>query len=789
MLGKSIRRSEDTRLLSGGGRYVSNLLLPNMVHAAVLRSPHAAARIKEIRTTEARKIPGVLAVWTFSDLADVLKPIPQVAPHPSMRPRTPFPLVKDVVHHQGEPVAIVAAETRALCHDALHAIEVSYEPMPVVLDAEAGLSGSARVHEDLPDNIAAQFGQQTGDVAAALADCDCIITERFTTGRVSSQAMETRAVVARFEPNSSTARLTVWTNTQSPHLTRSLLSKQVGLPLHDIRVIAPDIGGGFGVKNRYYPENTLIPLLAMRLGQVVKWVESRRESFVCSYHGREQIHEATLGLDANGRIRAIRDRILYDQGAYTTIGIVVPHISTVSVPGPYRVPNYQVECTCVYTHKAPSVPYRGAGRPQACFVMERMLDAAAAKLGINPIEIRRRNLLQPEDFPYNTGLKDVENTELIYDSGNYPKCLEEVLDLIRHSSFDRERREAAAAGRMLGIGVSCFNTKTGRGPYESALVRVDPGGRIVLSSGLSSQGQSHETTLAQVCADCLEVEPSSIHVQLGDTSIISMSIGVYAARSAVMAGNAVAMAAAAIREKAVKAAAAMLRVPAEAVEYSEGKVRELAEPHRTLALVEIAGALNSPALVFPFPPDIDPGLEALSFYKNIKPAFPNGAYAVVVEVDAETGHVKIVRHALVHDCGVLINPAVVERQLTGGVAQGIGGSLFEELHYDRDGRVLNAALDTYLLPRATEIPSLKQAHVITPSPFNPLGVKGVGEGGPIPVAPALATAIENALGLGVQITHMPMTPPRILSLLYATGEKGNGTEDTVAAFQEATKAT
>jgi len=789
MLGKSIRRSEDTRLLSGGGRYVSNLLLPNMVHAAVLRSPHAAARIKEIRTTEARKIPGVLAVWTFSDLADVLKPIPQVAPHPSMRPRTPFPLVKDVVHHQGEPVAIVAAETRALCHDALHAIEVSYEPMPVVLDAEAGLSGSARVHEDLPDNIAAQFGQQTGDVAAALADCDCIITERFTTGRVSSQAMETRAVVARFEPNSSTARLTVWTNTQSPHLTRSLLSKQVGLALHDIRVIAPDIGGGFGVKNRYYPENTLIPLLAMRLGQVVKWVESRRESFVCSYHGREQIHEATLGLDANGRIRAIRDRILYDQGAYTTIGIVVPHISTVSVPGPYRVPNYQVECTCVYTHKAPSVPYRGAGRPQACFVMERMLDAAAAKLGINPIEIRRRNLLQPEDFPYNTGLKDVENTELIYDSGNYPKCLEEVLDLIRHSSFDRERREAAAAGRMLGIGVSCFNTKTGRGPYESALVRVDPGGRIVLSSGLSSQGQSHETTLAQVCADGLEVEPSSIHVQLGDTSIISMSIGVYAARSAVMAGNAVAMAAAAIREKAVKAAAAMLRVPAEAVEYSEGKVRELAEPHRTLALVEIAGALNSPALVFPFPPDIDPGLEALSFYKNIKPAFPNGAYAVVVEVDAETGHVKIVRHALVHDCGVLINPAVVERQLTGGVAQGIGGSLFEELHYDRDGRVLNAALDTYLLPRATEIPSLKQAHVITPSPFNPLGVKGVGEGGPIPVAPALATAIENALGLGVQITHMPMTPPRILSLLYATGEKGNGTEDTVAAFQEATKAT
>ena len=789
MLGKSIRRSEDTRLLSGGGRYVSNLLLPNMIHAAILRSPHAAARIKEIRTVEARKLPGVLAVWTFSDLADVLKPIPQVAPHPSLRPRTPFPLVKDVVRHQGEPVAIVAAESRAVCHDALRAIEVSYEPMPVVLNAEAGLSGSARVHGDLPDNVAAQFGQQTGDVAAALADSDCIIRERFTTGRVSSQAMETRAVIARFEPNSSTARLTVWTNTQSPHLTRSLLSPQVGLPLHDIRVIAPDIGGGFGVKNRYYPENTLIPLLAMRLGQTVKWVESRRESFVCSYHGREQIHEVTLGLDAKGRIRAIRDRILYDQGAYTTIGIVVPHISTVSVPGPYRVPNYQVECTCVYTHKAPSVPYRGAGRPQACFVMERMLDAAAAKLGIDPIEIRRRNLLQPEDFPYDTGLKDVENTQLIYDSGNYHKCLEEVLDLIGHNSFDQEKRNAAAAGRKLGIGVSCFNTKTGRGPYESALVRVDPGGRIVLSTGLSSQGQSHETTLAQVCADSLQVEPSTIHVQLGDTSVISLSIGVYAARSAVMAGNAVAMAAKAVRDKAVKAAAAMFRVPPEAVEYSSGKVREIAEPHRTLALGEIAGALNSPALVFPFPPDIDPGLEALRFYKNIKPAFPNGAYAVVVEVDAETGHVKIVRHALVHDRGNLINPAVVEKQLTGGVAQGIGGSLFEELHYDRNGRLLNAALDTYLLPRATEVPSLKQAHVVTPSPFNPLGVKGVGEGGPIPVAPALATAIENALGVGVQITHMPMTPPRILSLLCGAGEKRNRTEDSLTVFQEAAKVT
>jgi aerobic carbon-monoxide dehydrogenase large subunit len=789
MLGKSIPRFEDSRLLSGAGRFVSNLQLPNMVYAAVLRSPYAAARIQEIQTAEARKMPGVLAVWTFSDLADVLKSIPQVAPHPSLHARTPFALVKDVVHHEGEPVAVVAAETRAACREALRAIEVSYEPLPVVVNAEMGISGAAKVHEDLPDNVAAQFGQKTGDVAAALADCDCVITERFTIGRVSSQAMETRAVMAKFEPNSSTARLTVWTNTQSPHLSRALLSQQVGLPRHDIRVIAPDIGGGFGVKNRYYPEHTLIPLLAMRLGQPVKWVESRRESFLATYHGREQIHEATLGLDASGRIRAMRNRILYDQGAYVTLGIVVPHITTISVPGPYRVPNYQVECTAVYTHKAPSVPYRGAGKPQACFVMERMLDLAAGKLRIDPAEIRRRNLLQPEDFPYDTGLKDVDNTQVLYDSGNYPKCLQGVLDLIGHSSFDQEKKNAAAAGRKIGIGVSCFIEMTGRGPYESALVRVDPGGRIVLSTGLSSQGQSHETTLAQVCADALEVEPSTIHVQLGDTSIIPLAIGVYAARSAVMAGNAVAMAAAGIREKVVKAAAAMLRLPPDAVEYSGGKVRELAEPHRSLALGEIAGALNSPALIFPFPPDIDPGLEALRFYKSTKPAYSNGAYAVVVEVDAETGYVRVVRHALVHDCGNLINPAVVETQMTGGVAQGIGASLFEELHYDRDGRVLNTSLDTYLLPRATDIPSLRQSHITTPSPFNPLGVKGVGEGGTIPVAPALAAAIENALGVGMKITHVPMTPPRVLCVSRAADEERNRAWDTAAVFQEASKAT
>jgi len=779
MLGKAIHRSEDARLLSGKGRFVSNLQFPDMIHAAILRSPHAAARILEIRTGQARNLPGVIAVWTFADLKDVLKPIPQIAPHPSLRPRTPYPLVDKIVHHEGEPVAIVAAETYAVCRDALREIEVRYEPLPVVLDAEAGLSGSPRVHDDLADNCAAHFGQEAGNVDAALADCDCVITERFSIGRVSAQAMETRAVIARFEPDASTSRLTVWCNTQSPHILRSLLAQQVGLPRFDIRVIAPDIGGGFGVKNRYYPENTLIPLLAIRLGRTVKWVESRRESFLCTYHGREQVHQVTLGLDKTGRIRGLRDRILYDQGAYTTLGIVVPHITTISVPGPYRVPNYQVECTAVYTHKAPSVPYRGAGKPQACFVMERMLDAAAARLGIDPVEIRRRNLLQPEDFPYNTRLQDADATQVLYDSGDYPKCLEKVLDLIGHNSFEREKRDAALAGRKLGLGVACFIEMTGRGPYESGLVRVEPNGHIVVSAGISSQGQGQETTLAQICAHCLEVELGSVHVRLGDTAAIPLGIGVYAGRSAIMAGNAVALACAAVREKLMKAGAAILGVAPEAVEYTGGKVRELADPHRTLTLGEVAMRLYSPALVFPFPAGIDPGLEALRYYKSSRPAYSNGAYAVVVEVDPETGHVKIVRHALVHDCGNMINPAVVETQMTGGIAQGIGASLFEELQYGPDGRLLNASLDSYLLPRATEIPTLRQAHVVTPSPFNPLGLKGVGEGGTIPVAPALAAAIENALGTGMKLTHVPMTPPRVLALSLAAREQSDRTEEAL----------
>ena len=740
-----------------------------MVHAAILRSPHAAARVTEIQTLRARNIPGVLAVWTFSDLADVLKQIPQFAPHPSLKSRTPFPLVKDLVRHEGEAVAVVAAETRALCREALRAIEVKYEPMQAVMDAESGLSGTARVHDDLPDNRAAHFVQETGNVDAALAESDCIVTQRLSIGRVSPQPMETRAIVALFEPNSSTFKMTVWCNTQSPHLTRAQMSGQLGLPRHDIRVIAPDIGGGFGPKNRYYPENTLIPLLAMRLGRIVKWVENRRESFLSTYHGREQIHEVTLGVDKTGRIRALRARILYDQGAYTTLGIVVPHITTVSIPGPYRVPNYAVECTCVYTHKAPSVPYRGAGKPQACFAMERMLDAAAAKLGMDPVEIKRRNLIQPGEFPYQTGLKTADGNPVIYDSGDYPKCLEGVLDLIGHSSFEREKKDAAAAGRMLGLGVACFIELTGRGPYESALIRVEPGGRILVSSGISSQGQGHETALAQVCAHCLEVDLSRIHVQVGDSATVPMGIGVYASRTAVMAGNAVAMASAAIRDKVVKAGAAMLGVAPEAVEYSRGKVTEVANPKRTLALGEVAMRLNSAAITFPFSDDIEPGLEALRYYKNTLLAFSNGAYAVVVEVDPETGHVRIVRHAIMHDCGNMINPAIVETQVTGGVAQGIGAALFEELQYDgSDGRLLTDSLDSYLLPRATEIPTIIQSHMVTPSPFNPLGIKGVGEGGTIPVAPALAAAIEHALGTGVQITRLPMTPPRVLALSNAS---------------------
>jgi len=709
LVGVSVGRHEDQRFLRGEGTYTSDIKLPNLAHAVVLRSPYGSARIKQINATAARSAPGVLAVLTFDDIAPVAKPFPQVQPHPALVSRMPYPLVNGVVRYAGEPVAIVVAEDVYQAEDARELIEVEYEELPAAVDPEAALQESApRVHDDVPDNRAGGFGQEVGDVEAAIKNAFVVIKERFTIGRVSAQSMETRAITASYE----SGKLTVWLTTQSPHMERRVIADQLNLSPADVHVIAPDIGGAFGPKNRHYSEYTLVPMLAMQLGRPVAWREDRRESFTASYQAREQVHEATLALAADGTILALADRFIYDQGAYTPIGIVVPYVTSVSVPGPYRVPNYRIECAMAFTNKTPTAPYRGAGKPQAAYVMERLMDLAAYRLDLDPVEIRRRNLLTPEEFPYHTGLTDLDETKVVYDSGSYHACLDRALEMIGHKDFPLEQAQARREGRRIGIGVACYSTMTGRGPFEGARVRIAPDGKVYVYSGVSSQGQGHQTTLAQICAEHLGVRFEDVVVKIGDSDVIEKSIGTYAARVLVMAGNAVAQAA--------------------------QEVRALRE----------AGAEE---------------LEATSFYHNQRPAYANGTYAAIVEVSAGTGTVKILRHALAHDCGVRVNPQVVDGQIYGGVAQGIGEILFEEVRYDESGKLLTNSLRDYLLPTTVTVPPLMLEHLQTPSPFNPLGVKGAGEGGVVPVAPAITAAVENALERTVRLTRKPIRPEDLLA--------------------------
>jgi aerobic carbon-monoxide dehydrogenase large subunit len=751
-IGSRTRRTEDERFLRGEGRYTSDISLPGMARAVMLRSPHARARIVSVEVSAARTAPGVLAVLTPDDIADI-GPFPQVQPHPSLDSRTPLPLARGVVRYAGEPVAMVVAEDAYLAEDALDLIEVVYEPLAPAVDPERALAeGAPLVHEDVPGNLAGRLYQQVGDVEAQLERADVVVTERLSVGRVSGQAMETRAVTAQFEGG----MLTVWMTTQSPHLSRAIIAGQVGLPPERVHVIAPDIGGGFGPKNRHYHEYSLVPLMAIRLGRPVSWVEDRRESFTATFHGREQVHEVTLGLSSDGKILALRDRFIYDQGAYSPIGVVVPYVTLVSIPGPYRVPSYEVECRMVYTNKTPGSPYRGAGKPQAAYVIERMMDAAAARLGLDPVELRRRNLLRPEEFPYRTGIIDMDATEVTYDSGDYHAALERALELVGYDEFPRRRAEARRRGRHIGLGVACYATMTGRGPFEGARVRLAPDGRVEVFAGVSTQGQGHQTALAQICADQLGCRFEDVTVRTGDTDFIEKSIGTYAARVVVMAGNAVAAAARQLKEKILPAAADALGTAAGLLDIEGASVvTRGGGPSVTLAALAERFGASLPDETF--------------FFRSQRPAYAAGTYAVVVEVDPETCKVDVLEHLLVHDCGVMVNPQLVEGQIYGGVTQGLSEMLMEEFKYDEEGRPLNASFRDYLLPTAASVPPLRIEHLSTPSPFNPLGVKGAGEGGTVPVAPAISSAIEDALGRSVRLRRRPVHPPELWRLV-TTGE-------------------
>lgn len=785
--GAPVQRSEDPRLLRGKGTFVDDIDLPNVLQAAVLRSPHAHARILSIDTTAARDLPGVHLVLTATDLGAVLEPSPLLVPHHALtQPRTQLPLALEEVHYVGQAVAFVVADSRYIAEDALELIDVEYEPLPVVHSLEVAAADDAPlVHADVPGNVAAHFVQTVGDPDTAFATAPHIVRETFSIERGSAMPMECRGVLARWEAHEG--MLTCWISTQGPIPIRNGLAAIFHLPEHKVRVIAPDVGGGFGTKiMMFYPEEVLAPFAAIQLDRPVKWIEDRRENFISANQERGQLHEVAYAFDDQGILLAVRDTFQHDTGAYTPYGIIVPIITACSLPGPYRLRHYYSEFTVLYTNKVPVSPYRGAGRPHAVFVMERIMDRIASTLHMDRLEVRSRNFIQPEEFPWDVGLVYQDGGPTKYDSGNYQAGLDKLKIMIDYDNFPAKQAEARKQGKYLGLGVAYYVEGTSIGPYEGATVRVESDGRVFAATGVTSQGQSHATTFAQIVADQLGVNPVDVLLTEGDTGAFNWGVGSFASRASTVAGAAMHLAAVKVREKAKQVAAELFEAAPEDIELMDGKVFVKDAPQRALTLgqvaisanplryaygenarklmsMKLAGSRSGPAL----PVERGaPGLEATEFYSPAHASFASGVHGAIIEVDPATGMVSFVQYAAVHDCGRVINPMVVEGQVHGGVAQGIGGAFFERLVYNEDGQLINASFMDYLLPTAAEIPAIAVDHVETPSPLSPLGMKGAGEAGVIPVPALFAAAIDDALApFGVRVLEMPLHPCRVYELL------------------------
>ena len=767
--GARVLRVEDDRLLRGHGRYTDDID-DGALESVIVRSPQAHARIRSIDVSAARAVPGVAAVYAAADLPFGGTDLPILIPHPSLtHGRTQRCLASEVVRYAGEAVAFVVADTRSIAEDAAELVEVEYEPLPVVITPEASARAERLVHDDVPGNVAADMVQQTGDLDAALAAAPHRKKLRLRFERGAAAPMEGRAVWARW--SASEHRLTVYDSTQSPTSIRGGLAVLFGLAESSVEVIAPDVGGGFGPKIMlFYPDELLVPHAAMNLGRPVKWTEDRQEHFTAVNQERGQVHEVEVGFDDQGRVLALSDDFIHDAGAYTPYGIILPIITAAQIPGPYRVPSYRVRFRDVYTNAVPTSPYRGAGRPHACFVMERVLDAIAAELGLDRIEVRRRNLIQADQFPYEVGVAWQDGNRVVYDSGNYPALLDRALEMLG------PRPE----GEHVGMGLAVYVEGTGVGPYEGAHVQVLVSGKVVAATGIPSQGQAHATVWAQIVADELGVDVADVEVTGGDTRRFPWGVGTFASRGAVTAGNAMGVAARMVADKAKRIAGDHLEVDAADLELVDGRVRVKGAPGRGMPLAAVSVLANPVRYAFgggteaatqfaakprPGPPLADgeqPGLEATGYFSPTASTWASGCHAAYVRVDPNTFRLEILKYVVVHDCGRVVNPMVVEGQIEGGVAQGIGGAFYEHLAYDEEGQLRNASFMEFLMPYSTEIPPIEIEHIETPSPLNPLGIKGAGEAGVIPVGAVLASAIEEAIG--VPITEMPLSPLRLFEL-------------------------
>jgi carbon-monoxide dehydrogenase large subunit len=663
------------------------------------------------------------------------------------------------VAYVGQPVALVVAASRAQAEDAAELLEIEYEPLPAVVSAEQGLRPDApRVHPHWGDNLAVHFITGHGEVDAAFAMASVVVRERFVFHRQGAVPIESRAILA--EPERQGEGLHVWSSTQVPHAQRRSLAACLGLPEERLRVTAPDVGGGFGPKSLVYPEDVLVALVARRLGRPVKFAADRREDLAASAQSRGQTMEVSIAAALDGRLLALDVRLIVDCGAFNPWQWNMAYNTAVHLAGPYRIPSLRVEVTYVATNKAPLISIRGAGRPEAAFAMERGLDRVAAALEQDPILARRRNLLRPADLPWNSGLLYKDGQPLYLDGGDFPTALERTLQAIGHTDFRPEQKAALAGGRWLGLGVAGYVEGTGQGPFESARVRVDPSGTVICDVGAAPQGQGHQTVYAQIVAAQLDLDPTVVEVRTGDTGLLAFGVGTYASRSAVTAGNAAAQAASQVRERALWLAARAFEVSPADLEWHDGRVAVRGSPSQTLGLSQLA-ALAAPHRL---PPQlgIDPGLEATAYYQPDTVTFSGGFHAAVVEVDPETGQVKVLRYAVVHDCGRAINPLLVDGQVAGGVVHGLGAALQEEVVVDQDGQLLTASLMDYLIPTAPDVPPLRLLEQEAPSARNPLGLKGVGEGGTVPVPAVIASAVEDALRpLGVVIREVPVSPARL----------------------------
>ncbi len=752
-IGRPLPRREDRRFLQGRARYVDDLVLPGMLHMVVLRSPVAHARLRGLEDAAARRIPGVVAVVTAADLEGRVHPLPVLTPAGASVAPVPHPLLaRDRVRYVGEPIAAVLAESRQAAADAVEALVLEYDSLPPLPDPRAALEGDILLHEAAPGNVLLRWKGGSGNVATAFRAAAHVVRGAFRLPRLAAAPIEPRGAVAAYDPRRDL--LTVWGSSQDPYRPRSQLSRVLGRPEERIRYIVPDVGGAFGSKGALAPEAALAAFLAVLWRRPVKWVEGRRENFAAAYQGRGLEAEAELAVDAEGRFLGLRARLVADLGAYLyPLTPLPPVTASMLLTGVYAIPAAEVELVGVATTKVPTGPYRGAGRPEAAFIIERMVDLAAQELRVDPVELRRRNLIPPHRFPYPNGLG------YTYDSGDYRGALERACALAGYTRRREEQRRGRAEGRLLGVGVAMYVERAGDTLAEHARIAVGPDGQVVIHPGSTAHGQGHETTFAQIVAELLGVDPAAVTVRQGDSAALPRGGGTFASRSVTVGGTAVFVAVERIRERAARIAAHLLEAAPADIVWADGAFSVRGVPGRAVTFAEVAAAAYRPERL---PAGLDPGLEASGEFSLPGPVFPYGACVAVVEVDAQTGLVQVRHVAAVDDPGRVVNPLLAEGQVTGATVQGLGQALREQVVYDESGQLLTATFLDYGLMRASDVPSIAGELQETPSPFSPLGVKGIGEAGAIGTPAAVANAVMDALQpLGVRHLDLPLTAEKV----------------------------